>query len=128
MKVGGGPARAELTNNINYVEATIEIYDVMGVASKPPSKLKMLRSGHHLTLRKSVQMHYPLNRRNEEQDCLSTFVFSVVASYHVFDFSEHAGQRKNAVESHDECADGLGNFGLLKLCFNLLIRIHLASL
>jgi hypothetical protein len=128
MKVGGGPARAELTNNINYVEATIEIYDVMGVASKTPSKLKMLRSGHHLTLRKSVQMHYPLNRRNEEQDCLSTFVlprnFTVGE---VFDFSEHAGQRKNAAESN-ECADGPGNFGLLKLCFNLLIRIHLASL
>jgi hypothetical protein len=39
MKVGGGPARAESTNNtgINYVEATIKNYDVMGVASKPPA-------------------------------------------------------------------------------------------
>jgi hypothetical protein len=46
---------------------------------------------------KSVRLQYPLNRRNEEQDLLSAFVFSV-ARYHVskvFVFSEHASQLKN---------------------------------
>jgi hypothetical protein len=33
-----GPAWADLTNNINYVEATKKNDDVMGVANKAPSK------------------------------------------------------------------------------------------
>jgi hypothetical protein len=36
MRVGGGPAWAELTNNINYVEATNKDCDIIGMAAKAP--------------------------------------------------------------------------------------------